>query len=128
MLPLSPIVALLALSIRAINAAALITGQPYQLTALCLHGASCCNKTVSFALFDPEPKAPTHTVCEASWPANAPLWPTRWMRVSLGSGAVVLGWKLMRGQCKDPSIAWRFQNVQALKFTIEAEHTFKDTE
>jgi hypothetical protein len=34
-------------------------------------------------------------------------------------------------QCSNPSVAWRFQNVQqsrSLAFTIEAQHTFKDAE
>jgi len=71
------------------DAAAQISGQPYLVTTLCLHeppaverAGECCNKTVVFGLFDPEPKAPTHTVCEASWPASATGWPTNWMRAS----------------------------------------------
>lgn len=83
---------LLSLSAGLASAASAISGQPYSVTSLCLHIPPAvehgvrCNKTVSFALFDPEPKAPTHAVCEASWPANATDWPTSWMRVSGRTG------------------------------------------
>jgi hypothetical protein len=73
---------------RLATAAPSIGGQPYVITSLCLHSPQTtnrldrCNKTVSFALHDPEPRAPTHTVCSASWPGDAKGWPTNWMRVS----------------------------------------------
>ena len=85
-----PLLALLLVALLPLaDAAAQISGQPYLVTSLCLHkppaverAGERSNKTVVFGLFDPEPKAPTHTVCEASWPANATGWPTNWMRVS----------------------------------------------
>lgn len=90
---LPTIMPLLALLLAALlplaDAAAQIGGQPYLVTGLCMHeppalerAGESCNKTVIFGLFDPEPIAPTHTVCEATWPANATSWPTNWMRVS----------------------------------------------